>query len=189
MAIFDGTTYFPIQKAGYFLDCNILMYISYTNGSYNQKIVSDYASLVSRIINVGAKIYISDVLISEFINTYIRTEFHRLAKINNWGSDKNYFKHQFRQTQEYIDTLKEIRLIINKQLLPISVRFNSDFVNCNLDYIFNPPAAFDFNDRYYASQAIERNMFIVTHDADFSNINDCNIITINQKLLAPAQQN
>ncbi len=94
--ILDGVVYKPQQRDRYFLDCNVLMYLLYTNGSYNKSVVSDYASLVSRIINAGAKIYINDVLISEFINTYIRTEFRRLASINHREYDNNYFKFQFR---------------------------------------------------------------------------------------------
>ena len=69
--------------------------------------------------------------------------------------------------------------------MPISVKFNGDFTNFDLNSIFYSHQTFDFNDRYYGTQAKENDFFIITHDADFSNINNCNIniITMNKKLL------
>ena len=93
MDIIDITTHDPKSGELYFLDCNVLMYNFYTNGGYGTDLVYDYSLIVSKIISAGAQICITDVLLSEFINTYIQTEFHRLATLNGWSHGKRYFKY------------------------------------------------------------------------------------------------
>ena len=186
MDIIDITTHDPKSGELYFLDCNVLMYNFYTNGGYGTDLVYDYSLIVSKIISAGAQICITDVLLSEFINTYIQTEFHRLATLNGWSHGKRYFKYTFRQTQEYQDILLELKCIINRQLLPVARRINGDFINVSLDDIFDMPNTFDFNDRYYVKCMKQSVSYIVTNDSDFSVNGECSIITNNQALLASA---
>lgn len=184
MAIFNVSSYMPNQGERYFLDCNILMYMFYTNGDYAADIVYDYSSLITRIINAKSEIMVTDMLISEFLNTYIQTEFHRLARINNWSHTKNYFKRTFKFSREYQDILHELKLIITHQILPISTSVNVDFKGIKLDTLFDNPTTFDFNDRYYGYAMNLCGAYIVTNDADFSDVSQCNIITRNAALLS-----
>ena len=182
--IIDITKHSPQKGDTYFLDCNVVMYLFYTNGSYGRELIYNYTLIISKIISADAQIYVTDVLLSEFVNTYIQTEFHRLARLNGWPHDKKYFKYTFRQTQEYIDLLLEIKYIITRQLLPITKRLNGDFINISLDDMFDTPDTFDFNDRYYVKCMNKENSYIVTNDADFSADGGCPIITNNRELLA-----
>lgn len=50
MAIIDIEKHQPAAGEHYFLDCNVLMYNFYTNGSYAADLVSDYSKIVSDII-------------------------------------------------------------------------------------------------------------------------------------------
>lgn len=190
MAIIDVNNHTPRDGDVYFLDCNILMYMHYTNGSYGSNLVSDYALLITKIIGSHAKLIMTDVLLSEFINTYIQTEFHRLATINGWSHSKQYFKHTFKASQDYADILQEIQYIIVRQMIPIF-----DFVDCSFsDFkndvgsVFSNPSTFDFNDQYYGYEMRQYGAFIVSNDADFSDVTNCNIITKNSTLLAMATQ-
>ncbi len=183
MAIIDIQTHVPKNGEKYFLDCNVLMYIFYMNGSYGQDIVYSYSDMVSKIINAGAHIYISDMLISEFINTYVQTEFHRLAALNSLPHTKQYFKHTFKRTAEYHDILKEIKCILERQLFPISLRKDVLFSNISFQHIFDNPDTFDFNDRYYGLSFAGDDVYIISNDGDFSDIGQCNIITKNKSLL------
>lgn len=184
MNIIDIKTHNPKSGEYYFLDCNVLMYNFYTNGGYGSNLIYEYSLIVSKIISAGAQICITDVLLSEFINTYIQTEFHRLASLNRWPHNKHYFKYTFRQTQEYKDILLELKYIIGRQLLSVTRRINGDFINISLDDIFNMPDTFDFNDRYYVKCMKEKDSYIVTNDSDFSVNGECSIITNNQTLLS-----
>ncbi len=183
MSIIDITLHQPREDGRYFLDCNVLMYMFYPNGGYASDLVYDYSALITRIVNVSAKIYITDVLISEFINTYIQTEFHRLASLNGWPHTKSYFKHTFKFSTEYEDILQELRCIIMRQILPVFTLVDSKFSEMDFDSIFDNPTTFDFNDRYYGYSMKSLGAYIVTNDADFSDVTQCNIITRNQALL------
>ena len=186
MAIIDIKTHIPQQNGIYFLDCNVLMYMHYTNGSYASTDISDYSKLVTQIIGANAKILMTDVLLSEFINTYIQAEFHRLAQLHRFPTSKRYFKTTFKRTQYYKDTLKELKCIISRQLRPVF-----EFVDCkfssfdpDVSAIFDVPETFDFNDRYYNYEMNAHHAFIVTNDADFSKTSGCDIITNNASLLS-----
>ncbi len=159
------------------------MYLFYPNGGYAKDLISSYSNLLTGVIKSGAKIYFTDVLLSEFINTYIQTEFHRLAALNHWPHNKAFFKTNFKPTQDYKDVLMEIKTILEREIFPNVTLFTSKFDIINFDEIFNPPDTFDFNDRYYAHCMRRLNAYIVTNDADFSDIKNCNIITNNQNLL------
>ena len=103
MQIYDANMHNPTPENNYLLDCNVLMYMFYTNGNYGRNIMGSYSGLITRIINSNASLYITDVLLSEFVNTYIQTEFHRLAKLNGWDHSKKYFKSTFKCSQDYED--------------------------------------------------------------------------------------
>lgn len=184
MSIIDISLHQPQNDYIYFLDCNILMYTFYTNGSYATDLVYDYSLLITKIVNTKSKLIITDVLLSEFINTYIQTEFHRLARLNNWPHTKGYFKKTFKLSNEYEDLLQEIKCIITRQIAPVFTFIDNKFSTINLENMFDNPCTFDFNDRYYGYCMFPLNAYIVTNDADFSDISECNIITKNQALLS-----
>lgn len=183
MAIIDIQKHTPKKGEHYFLDCNVLMYVFYLNGNYACDLVETYSSLISRIIYSGAEIYVTDLLISEFINTYIQLEFHRLAALNKWSHSKEYFKKVFKNTVEYSDILKELKCILQRQLFTISVRIDVKFSEIMLETIFDNPQTFDFNDRYYGLSLGKEEIYIVSNDADFSNVSQCDIVTKNHSLL------
>lgn len=183
MAIIDITKYEPEAEKKYFADCNVLMYEFYQNGSYQIDRVSKYGTFFSKAIANHATIYVTDLLLSEFINAYVQTEFHRLAKLNGWKQNKRYFKQTFKKTQDYKDILKEIELILQKQLFPISNRKDISFKSVNLAGIFDNSDFFDFDDRYYTRCFSGEHVFYITDDADFQHIKGIDIITANSKML------
>lgn len=184
MSVIDIETFNPSDGSEYLLDCNVLMYLFYQNGSYLKDTVEKYSIFLTQIYNSDAKIILTDMVISEFTNTYIQMEFQRLAKINGWPSDKAYFKNTFKTTNEYEDILKEIKIIIERQLMPVSIKVNTDFVGFDIASAFAPYATFDFNDRFYSYAMKKRGAYIVTNDADFADLSGCNVITCNQVLLS-----
>jgi hypothetical protein len=184
MPVLDISSYQPQSDDKFFLDCNILMYTFYTNGSYAANIIYDYSAFITKIVNAKAQILMTDVLMSEFLNTYIQTEFHRLATINGWPHKKNYFKHTFRFTQDYKDILQELKTIIIRQIIPVFTMTDIRFSKLTFDDMFDNPETFDFNDRYYGRSLESGDTYIVTHDADFSDVSQCNIITKNPSLLS-----
>ena len=149
MSIINISSHQPQKEEKYFLDCNVLMYEFYTNGSYAQRIVQLYNSFINKLLCVKAEIVFTDVLLSEFINAYIRAEFNRIATLNGLPNNRNYFKRTFRNSRSYKIILQELELIINRQILPISTRFDTPFSSFSTASFFNNAKTFDFNDRYY----------------------------------------
>lgn len=186
MAIIDIKNHVPQSDNLYFFDCNVLMYLHYPNGGYGAATIYDYSRLITQIIGAHAKILMTDVLLSEFINTYIQVEFHRLAKVNGWSHSKQYFKHQFKLSNDYAIILQEIEYIITRQLFPVCELVDCEFSKFKekVSTVFNNVNTFDFNDRYYSYEMSKYHAFIVTNDADFSDISLCDIITNNQSMLA-----
>ncbi len=184
MSIIDIKSHQPQTDNIYFLDCNVLMYTFYTNGSYAADLVYDYSLLITKIINTKSKLILTDVLLSEFINTYIQTEFHRLARLNRWPHTKEYFKKTFKLSTEYEDILQEIKCIITRQMIPVFTLVDDEFSKTSFNNMFDNPSSFDFNDRYYGYCMAPINAYIVTNDSDFSDVTQCNIITKNQALLS-----
>lgn len=184
MSIIDVSAHEPVADEKYLLDCNVLMYMFYPNGDYAADLVAAYSSIFNKIIDAGAELIITDVLISEFINTYTQVEYHRLAKLNKWKSSKTYFKQTFKFSNEYAMLLHEIELIIVRQIMDCFKLVDTKFTKMNFDGFFDKPSKFDFNDRYYGLCMNEYDKsYIVSNDADFSSVTTCDIITQNADLL------
>lgn len=183
MPVISIADHMPKRGEKYLLDCNVLMYNFYTNGDYGANLLMDYSMIVTKVISADAELLMTDVLLSEFVNTYVQTEFHRLAEMNGWSHSKRYFKHIFKGSDEYKDILRELRIIFFRQICPVFTLLASDFPHISLEGIFERPDTFDFNDRYYGLIAKKAGAFVVTNDADFSDVPDIDIITNNTALL------
>lgn len=166
-------------------DCNVLMYLFYTYGGYPSKLINDYKSILKKAIRNKCKIYIPSIEISELINTYIRAEYRRYLRSNQLNQSTFDFKHNYRKTTDYKNTINEIRSIINKQILSVFSKLDDKFSQIDISNIYDDIEQFDFNDRYYCKLAEKYSLILVTNDTDFSFSNEnIKIITANKQLLA-----
>lgn len=125
-------------------------------------------------------VYFSDMttVLSTFLNNAIGTLYKDYAsdflnenlKIENLCEDDMF-------TAEYKDILRELKVIISRQIAPIATMADMKFSQFSCDTLFDFPETFDFNDRYYGYSMAPYNAYIVTNDADFSNVTQCNVIT------------
>ncbi|MEA3450841.1 MAG: PIN domain-containing protein, partial [Bacteroidota bacterium] len=72
MTKIDINTYSPKASDKFFFDNNIWMYLYCPIGSYKEILVQKYSNLFGKILEVGAKIYVSSLVLSEFYNSYSR---------------------------------------------------------------------------------------------------------------------
>lgn len=165
-------------------DCNVLMYIFYTYGAYSQEQVRIYNSLFRNAINIDCEMYIPSMEISEFINTYTRNEYRRYLRDNHLNRRTFDFKYHYRNTEDYDNTIQEIKSIINKQILAIFKKLDDNFSQMDISDIYNEPKTFDFNDRYYFELAKKHSLIIITNDSDFCHSDAVKIVTANQHLLS-----
>ena len=161
-------TYLPKASDNFFFDNNIWMYLYCPLGSYNSKIVQDYSNFFEKILNVGAKLYVSSLVLSEFYNSYSRLEF------NIWkvGKGEKDYKKDFKPTDKFKETSKLINMSIESRILGVAKRINDEFINMSIEDISLRCENLDFNDSYYVELAKKYNCKIVTNDRDFFTISD-----------------
>lgn len=180
--IIDGKTYSHSKGSIYLIDCNVWMFIYYTFGNYIPKKVKNYSDLVSDIVKDKSKIIFPDILVSEFCNTYLKSEWKRYNTLTGITSD---YKRDFRKLQEYKDAVEEIKDILKVEISSLN---NIQFMDSKIDIpdfnsFFDNSTEFDFNDKYYAELAKKEGAIIITDDADFGVFDGINVITFNQRLL------
>lgn len=188
MAIINIENHTPSKDDNYFFDCMILMYIFFPYGNYNGYQNNAYNILFGKARVAKSNIYVTDVLISEFINTFIRKQYNYLADKYNYPKDSKHFKEVFKKTDEYKELISEIKTVLERQIFPCVKRLDSEFSKYSFNHIFDEPETFDFNDRYYGLTVEGKSIYIVTNDEDFKNVPNCNIITANKKLIKATQK-
>lgn len=182
--IINANSFTPGPDDSLIFDCNALMYVFYIFGSYQTPDIQVYKRIFSEAVKNNSKIYVSSILISEFANTYIQNEYKRYMW-NNHLHPKNFkFKRDYKKLSDYSETVKDVKSIINNQILSVSNRIDDSFSELSLDHLFDNESTFDFNDRYYGLLAERNSLKIVTNDADFAAISDITIITRNSVLLS-----
>lgn len=188
--IHDISTYRVKSTDRLFFDCNAFMYIFYTAGSYTTNDIDNYKGIFQNALRSNASIYVPSIFVSEFINTYIRSEYRRYLRINHFSQRNFDFKHNYKNTQDYKDVIGDVKNIVNNQILKTCIKADDLFSKIDLSDLFGDEATFDFNDRYYGKISELNNFKIVTNDADFSSISDrVEIITSNSALLQHTNNN
>lgn len=161
------------------LDSNILIKLLYP--AMCESDISPYESLYSRILSIKAKLVISSIQLSEFINRCIRFQFELYKKANK--SLDIEFKKDYRGTDDYRNSMKAILDIINSDIIP-----NYDFINDNFqdmqgDKIFRYGFSYDFNDSILLEIAKQNRAILVTDDKDFGNYASTVPIVTNNRVL------
>jgi len=90
--IFDIKRYSPSKDERFMFDTNIWMYIFCPIGDYKKHIVGQHSSFLKKLINAKAEVIINSLILSEFINSYLRLEFKIFKSNTNLYVMKNVTK-------------------------------------------------------------------------------------------------
>lgn len=162
--IIDIKNYNSKTNDVYFFDSNIWMFLFCPIANVNQPHQKVYSGFLSTVKSLGATIFISSLILSEFANRYLRLDFEQWKKETSNYSAK--FKKDYVSTQRYTDTAKEIKVQIRK-ILQLCEKHPDDFNSINLDNVLNYFEKIDFNDSYYAEFLKNKNWILVTDESDF----------------------
>lgn len=158
-----------------FLDTNVWIKIFYPISS-SPSSVAAYSAALRDIKVAKSDIYITECVLSEFINRYARLE----QKIKAPSSSD--FK-AFRATAQFKGIAQDIAMAC-KRILSSCNWCNSNCSSQDIDSILHDYAAGgkDFNDQIITHLCKSNTLTLVTHDADFA---DCglNILTANNSIL------
>lgn len=177
--IFDIEKYSPAEGERFLFDTNIWMYIFCPIGNYKKHIVGQYSSFLKKVIGTKAEIIINLLILSEFINSYLRLEFE-IFKMRNPDAE---FKRDFRKNSSYKRITHDISSAV-KNILKISKGVDDKFSSIDIGSIISEfeKQNLDFNDLYYQGFCQIEKVKIVTNDKDFRHA-DNEIITGNPKIL------
>jgi len=148
-----------------FIDTNILIYLfSPDFVSSDEKYIEQYSKILDILLQNDAKLYISSVVVSEFINRILRIDYEKNKDVYP------NFKQDYRKSEKYKETL---RLILKelKKILKISNKINDAFDDFDLLlwYQRDTNQNLDFNDLQIAFIVENNNLKLLSNDSDFDN--------------------
>ncbi|MBU2446277.1 MAG: hypothetical protein KJ666_12015 [Bacteroidetes bacterium] len=182
--IIDIRSYSPSKTDNFIFDTNVWLYLFCPLGGYKTLIIKDYEDFLVKIIKVNSGIYLSSLILSEFINSYIRLDFN-IKKHTNPNQFVN-FKKDYRPSQDYSNTVSTVRATLKQQIIRITKNIDDGFSNYNLTDIINNIDKSDFNDLCTEELSSISNLKIVTDDKDFKiSTKTIEVLTSNPKLLNP----
>lgn len=153
----------------YLFDTNVWIYIYGPMAGSEKKKQSLYAGLLRDIVDRKAGLFITSMVLSEYINRVLRIEFEQWKKRNNlYNAD---YKRDYRPTEDFQDTLDDVKAQVKDILSNITQKRPDDFNNIDIDGIVNSMSNFaDFNDAYLVRCCERGNMCFVSDDKDINKI-------------------
>lgn len=159
----DAKSYNFSEEDDIFIDTNVWLYIFYPGADGDH----GYNDIFQKIIDSGANLFISEQILSEYVNRIVRGEFQRF--IDNQRSHGNNahidYKKHFRPTGDYSKAYKLALDSVNEDILSIATLVSishEDISKWCMGY-----EMLDFNDNVYLNLSLENEFYILTHDRDF----------------------
>ena len=148
--------------------------------AYEQVYINFFDSLIDLASNPGAnqppRIYLNGLIISEVFNSCLRSKWDMYR--DDTGKDISY--KQYRATEDFVKSAGNI--ISDFDAYSHALMIETDLLLNPFEMLLSLPTSTDYNDYYYYSLAMEKNMAIVTNDSDFA-FQGCEILTNNNQLL------
>ncbi|MCL4908919.1 PIN domain-containing protein [Streptococcus suis] len=158
------------------IDTNVLIYLQ--SGKTN-----NYDKMWELALRQGNSLFVTTLTISEFINRYVRTGYDVYCDEHNFDKSTFEFKRDYQKTQHFLDIYDEVIDTLESEILKKCnvIDFNKkDFEDISsLTQYMN-----DINDALYLKKAATEDFSIVTHDADFFDVDipqQIRIYTYNKK--------
>lgn len=175
--IIDIKQYSPKSSDVFFFDNNIWMFLFCPLGNYSQNKQKHYSSFLQSAQSLNCAIFINSLVISEFVNRYLRLDFELWKKEEQFYSAD--YKLDYIGIQRYKETVEEIKVTLNN-ILKFCEKGSDNFNAIHLDNVLKHLEEIDFNDSYYLELAKLSKWKIVTDDGDFVKYNkhQVDILTI-----------
>lgn len=153
------------------IDTNILIFVFYPL-STNLIKVNQYTNILEKLRENNSKLYMTSTIISEFINRWLRLDFEKNFQDEQRTKE---FKKDYRVSQNYEKTIKQILKIIQKIYKNYNIENIEDCFS-SFDIINKyKNTDIDFGDLLILHVAEENNLKILTDDKDLKAINNITI--------------
>lgn len=149
------------------IDTNVLIFILYPANQPHK--YSRYIRVISTLQQRQCQMFINSLVVSEFINKLLRDDFYKLKEQN---PNIEQFKRDYRNTQNYSDTLQLAITELDKFCKIYNItHINDDFDKINITSLYVNGYEFDFNDLVIAESVRSNGFKLLTDDRDFQNLN------------------
>lgn len=160
------------------LDANIWLYLEGPPGA-SEKLVATYSNLLERIIVQESPLVTAPLVLSEFANRYVR--FH----YNEWAHRREKSFKDYRKSAAFEPVLPEVSRACSNILgfCERTVRSAISLDELAAEITTFSKGSHDLNDLLLARLCQKEGLILVTHDADFAELDDLTIVTANKRLL------
>lgn len=167
--------YTQIKDRDIFFDANIILYLYWATG--NRRWTNKYSTLYNLLLKQGNSMYINFLVISEVVNRAIRIEHEKYQSSQNTKIDYK----MYRDSDAGVEALEDIYLLLEDDILS---HFNivDDGYNKSDIIGFLNVDSLDFGDKAIEKTCSNREMVLLTNDADFRD-SKIDILSVNYKLL------
>lgn len=157
------------QMNSYLFDTNVWLYIYGPMAGSEKKKQGLYAGLLREIVDRGAGLFITSMVLSEYINRVLRIEFeHWKNTTSNFDAD---YKRDYRQTIDYEESLADVKAQVKDILSNVPQKRPDDFNHIDVESVVNSMSnSADFNDVYLVRCCEEGKMCFVSDDNDIISI-------------------
>ena len=177
--IVDIQTHTPSRSEHYLLDTNIWLFLYCPIGDSRRNIISKYSSFYNKLIKNHSTLYTTSLILSEFINRYLRMDCWINEKIS-----RDKYKSDYRPSQAFSKTFKIIEQTVKEKILNQVKCLDDEMSKMSFDQILHDSRRSDFNDAYVSNLVKGKGISILTDDYDFSKlVRNHKIFTGNPKSL------
>lgn len=176
----SARTFSPKKEDIIIFDTNVIIYLFHPIDYNNTH--QEYNDLYEKILQSKARLIISSIQVSEFINKCIRLQFDLYKK--DQENTKMEFKKDYRSTEDYKNSMDAILGIMEQDIMKHFQFADDNFSAMQKEKLFLYACSYDFNDAFLVEFAKIHNAILVTNDIDFVNYkSNITIVTANQLLL------
>jgi hypothetical protein len=176
--IHDIRKYLPSFNDSLFFDNNIWVLLFCPIANIDKKKQALYSNFLKLVHQRKSAVFVNSLVLSEFSNYWLQTEFKKWKKTNPLGTD---YKRHFIPTEVFKKSVEDVRVAL-KGIMKIALQGNDDFNALQIDNILSEFGNCDFNDSYYLEMARSKKWKIVTDDADLFKNNRLNVDVITGNL-------
>ncbi len=167
-----------VKNKKIFFDTNIWIFLFCEIADSKKYLVNKYSATYHFLLKAGTPVFIDFVVISEFVNRYLRIAFSNYTKKNHL-INFNY-KKDYRQTDDFTEAWKNVCDIVNNRILSKTITINFEYDKSSFENLLDSNNSdTDFNDNHIMNLCHTNDLYLLTHDGDFKN-SEINIITENQ---------
>ena len=152
----------------FFFDTNVWMFIYGPMAGSRTDKQRAYSNLLKDIQTARASIFVSSLVIAEYVNACLQISFRNWKKLPE-NVLANNFKRDYRGTESYNDTILDIKGQV-RDILRFADKTPDSFNSVDVTRFFDLNDI-DFNDAYYIElcKMHSNNVILVTDDSDILN--------------------